>query len=448
MSGPIDDIVDQLDELMIGQPEPSASVNDNATAPTQPDAAADGTTTINTAAKKKKRKNKKKGKTLPSGFEANFVEAPLTPDEFSKDKELYDLHKGVAERIEVAVQRYKAKRKFTDIRHRLLEAYLFLGGINTGAKMFGGVDNKFVNDHDAEDIAKFKATDYVPDKLHRIGGPKLQEIDEDDDNDEDGDYAIDFNYVVRGFLTDRVPFSFGLKKPEDIEMSINLIRNFLNFILYHNVCPEFKDNIKLAIKTCEQVGDELPICAVLSSKLPGALNKACSTLFGGYWSLMTPQEWAPDAEKIAKNKEAGITKEEAQKIYESLIHELPHVNTTIPLNKVTEVAKEWAALEVTGTWLPEPGNPSKLGKITCKAWTQEGNVHIGSMWDDVPAGVDLWCEKTVAQYAYVGMHLCCAVHVLSNELVYFDEISGVMCSNYLEIIDEKDLDVSSDFDYD
>ncbi|KAK6335450.1 hypothetical protein TWF696_002226 [Orbilia brochopaga] len=446
----IDDIVDQLDSLTTADPPSSASVEKNTTAPTQPVGAPaddDAAATVGAAIKKKKKKGgRKKGKTLPTGFETNFTEAPLTPDEFSKDKELYDLNKGVAERIEVAVQRYKAKRKFNDIRHRLLEAYLFLGGINTGAKMFGGVDNKFVKDHDAEDIARYKATDYVPDKMHRI---RLQEQDDElDGDDEDEEYAIDFNYIVRAFLTDRIPFAFGLKKPEDIEMSVNLIRNFLNFILYHNVCPEFTDNIKLAIKTCELAGDELPICAVLSDKLPGSFNKACSTLFGGYWSLIIPQPWAPGEEKENSNLEPGLTREEAQKIYESLVHELPHVDATVPLDKVTEIAKEWAALEVTGTWLPEPGSPLKLGKIICKPWTQEDTKPIVSRWDNVEGGVSLWCEKTVAQYAYVGMHLCCAVHELTNGLVYFDEISGVMCSQYLEIIDEKDLDVNSDYDFD
>lgn len=92
-------------------------------------------------------------------------------------------------RIETAVQKYKAKRKFNDVRHQLLEAYLFLGGINTGAKMFGGVDQKFINDNEADDIARYKATDYVPEKLHNIGAPG--DVPE---------YTVDFDYVVRGFL--------------------------------------------------------------------------------------------------------------------------------------------------------------------------------------------------------------------------------------------------------
>ncbi|KAJ6258994.1 hypothetical protein Dda_5889 [Drechslerella dactyloides] len=445
MTDPFDDIVDQLDSLTTADPpSASAAASENTTSPTQPDANAD-TPVAATTKKKKKKTNRKKGKTLPTGFETNFTEAPLTPEEFSKDKELYDLNKGVAERLETAVQRYKAKRKFNDIRHRMLEAYLNLGGINTGAKMFGGVDGKFVKDHDAEDIARYKATDYVPEKMHRIGEPRLEELDEDYEEEE---YTVDFNYVVRSFLTHRVPFAFGMKTPENIEMSVNLVRNFLNFILYHNVCPEYTDNIKLAVKTCDTAGEELPVCAVLSDKLPGAFNKACSTLFGGYWSLITPQSWASGEEKSTNYPEPGISVEEATQIYGSLIHEIPNIDTAMPLKDAKEVAKEWATLEVAGKWLPEPGSALKLGKIICKPWTQPEARVIPSRWDNVPEGVSLWCEKTVAQYAYVGMHLCCTVHELANGLVYFDEISGVMCSQFLEIIDEKDLEVDSDFDFD
>src|SRR5215475_9962214 len=83
------------------------------------------------------------------------------------------------------------------MRHQLLEAYLFLGGINTGAKMFGGVDQKFVKDKTAEEVARYTATDYVPEKMHKIGMERFEDLDDDY---EEPEYVVDFNYIVRGFL--------------------------------------------------------------------------------------------------------------------------------------------------------------------------------------------------------------------------------------------------------
>ncbi|KAK6363782.1 hypothetical protein TWF730_001196 [Orbilia blumenaviensis] len=448
-SDAIDAVVDQLDSLTAGDPHPppaaspSPAPNSNEQNPTtttqtgEPGAA----TEVGDVPKKKKKKRKGgKGKTLPSGFEENFVEAPLTVEEYNKDKELYNPSKSVAERIETAIQKYKAKRKLDPLRHQLLEAYFHLGGIKTGAKMFGGVDQKFIKENDTEEIARFKATDYVPDSMKNIGIERIEELDDDY---EDPEYTVDFDYVVRAFVTHKIPFEFGMKTPEQIEKAVNTIKNFLNYILYHNVCPEYTDNIKQAVKTCEKAKDELPVCSLLSDRLPGDFNKACSTLFGGYWSYMIPHEWDKEAgEPETKKPELGFTKEQALEIYRVLIQEQQDI-TYSPENLPKETYKEYASLEVISVWLPEPGSPLKLGKIVCKPWTPEEALPVTSKWSD-SNNLTLYCEKTIVQYIYPGLHLGCTVHIMDNSQIYFDEISGLMCSNYLEIRDEKEFEFDSD----
>ncbi|KAF3171627.1 hypothetical protein TWF225_002242 [Orbilia oligospora] len=461
-SDPIDAIVDQIDSLTVrasdansaNTPTPSTHhpttsspdpKEQDSTLVTQANGHGAATEAGDAPKKKKKRRKGGKGKTLPSGFEENFVEAPLTAEEYNKDKELYSAKKTVAERIETAVQKYKAKRKLDPLRHQLLEAYYHLGGIKTGAKMFGGLDQKFIKENDTEEIARFKATDYVPESMKNIG---IQRVEELDDDYEDPEYTVDFDYVVRAFVTHKIPFDFGMKSPEQIEKAVNTIKNFLNYILYHNVCPEYTDNIKQAVKTCDKANEELPICAVLSDKFPGDFNKACSTLFGGYWSYMTPREWEKvDGELDFKKPEPGLSKEKASEIYHALICELPHI--TFDISKTPrEIYREYASLEVVSVWLPKPGSPLKLGRIVCKSWTPEEALPITSKWSE-PNNLTLYCEKTVAQYAYPKMHFGCTVHELDYGLVYFDEISGVMCSNFLEIRDDKELEVDSDdFDFD
>ncbi|KAK6539748.1 hypothetical protein TWF694_009944 [Orbilia ellipsospora] len=454
-SDPIDAIVDQLDSITgpteLQNATETTQQNGTGTAKTNDSFTANNVADANGAAviapkKKKKKRKGGKGKTLPTGFEENFTEAPLTPAQFAENKELYDISKPVAERIETAVQKYRAKRKFTGtntIRDQLLTDYLITGGINTAQKQFGGVDEKFIREHDAEDIAKFKATDYVPEKIHKAGIQRLEELD---DNYEEPEYKVDFNYVVRGFLTHRIPFCFGMKKTEDVDVAVSTIRNFLNWLLYNSVCPEYTENIHLALATCQMAARELPICSVLSNSLPGDFNKACSTLFGGYWSIVAPKEWDKVDGEDVKKEEKGFTKEEALDILGTLIAELQVSYDPGELPK--QIYKEYASLQVMSVWLPEPGSPLKLGKIYVQPWTPEEATPIESKWGG-PDGLTLYCEKTIVQYAYPGMHLCCTLHEMDNGLIYFDELTGVMCSDYLEIRDEKELEVDSeDFDYD
>lgn len=82
-----------------------------------------------------------------------------------------------------------------------------MGGISVGAKKFsGGLDIKPNDDRDAEEIARFTATDYVDKNLSNVG--RVTELvdgvddnrDDDDDDDEQVQFVVDFDFVVRGFL--------------------------------------------------------------------------------------------------------------------------------------------------------------------------------------------------------------------------------------------------------
>lgn len=48
--------------------------------------------------------------------------------------------------------------------------------------------------------------------------------------DEEGDWDVDFEYVVRGFLSHKVPYVLGYMRFEDLELSAKVVRNFLNYV--------------------------------------------------------------------------------------------------------------------------------------------------------------------------------------------------------------------------
>ena len=119
--------------------------------------------------------------------------------------------------MELCIQRYKARRKWDPTRLLYFNAYLALGGIVTGQKQFfGGLDEKKMDDLDAEEIAMMAATDYI---RHQDTGTA-----------DDDDWEVDFAYVVRGFLSYRIPQVLYIRKLDELMMACNLIRNFLNYV--------------------------------------------------------------------------------------------------------------------------------------------------------------------------------------------------------------------------
>jgi hypothetical protein len=128
--------------------------------------------------------------------------------------------------MEICIQRYKARRKWDPTRLLFFTTYLALGGVATGQKQFfGGLDEKKMDDMDAEQIATMAATDFITEK--------------DKNPDEDSDWEVDFAYVVRGFLSYKIPYVLFVRKLNELEMACKLIKNFLNYVSFpfSNVRP-------------------------------------------------------------------------------------------------------------------------------------------------------------------------------------------------------------------
>jgi hypothetical protein len=64
-------------------------------------------------------------------------------------------------RIETAVQRYRARRKFHQQTAQVFNKFMNYGGIESGPKMFGGSDNTDLVDKDAAEIAAMTAIHFV-----------------------------------------------------------------------------------------------------------------------------------------------------------------------------------------------------------------------------------------------------------------------------------------------
>ncbi|KAG0335903.1 hypothetical protein BG000_007132 [Podila horticola] len=104
-------------------------------------------------AEKKKKKKKRKGSNKPKLEDYEKAEA------LDAAEDPYDTSKSVAERVELAVTRFRKNRKFDTMRGQIFSVYLAYGGIKTGQKSFqgGGVASGGTNDDGEPDFEAMNA---------------------------------------------------------------------------------------------------------------------------------------------------------------------------------------------------------------------------------------------------------------------------------------------------
>ncbi|KAJ5939258.1 hypothetical protein N7466_002392 [Penicillium verhagenii] len=219
---------------------------------------------------KKKKKNRhgpkiKRGMGKPTGFEEWHTDGPLTPAEYTEDLGLYDLNRSFKDRIEEALMRFQRKRRIEPARSNVFQKYLQYGGVSFGPNFGTGVTESDMKEMTTEEIMQARTQTLIEKEREGLD--------------------ISFNEVVAGFLGSFYMGYFNPDSTADIEMATDTIRNFLTFLLFHNVCPEYKDDILQARKTCNIARLELSKSMKLIGHVPGDFNRACSSLFSaGYLS--------------------------------------------------------------------------------------------------------------------------------------------------------------------
>jgi len=157
-----------------------------------------------TSSKKKRSKTKSAAargpggmpKSRGTGFEENYADPPMGPDEYEEEQEIYAPEIPFHERIEQCIQRFRARRRLDNERGQFFTKYLLLGGIDSTPRMFSGVagPNNLGDDEDRytkSELRAMQANDLIfrSSTSSRFYSP---------DNSEDWD--VDFNGVVAGYL--------------------------------------------------------------------------------------------------------------------------------------------------------------------------------------------------------------------------------------------------------
>ncbi|EEH49445.2 uncharacterized protein PADG_05524 [Paracoccidioides brasiliensis Pb18] len=398
--------------------------------PEQPDGPEDVAEATVAKKKTKKRTKKSRGKSKGTGFEEYITDGPISVAEYEGNKTRYAL------RLETAIQRFQAKRKISSDRRNIFTKFLSYGGVDVGPKMFEGNDPHDLMDKDAEDILTATAQSSVP--ANRV------------------DWDVDFEAVAKGFLSSVLPQYIGLETEQLVDMATSTIRNFLNFILLHDVCPEYTENILAARVICDTAKVELWKAQRASCWAPGNFNMACSTLFGGsYYGFYTgDQEWSkevgaagmPDdvARKVVKFAVAGAGTYEQAVRFRDLVNEQKLRVTCVNENGFEVIAIILPGSAVRDFYKQYAPDLQPVGKLRAKPWRDPGlpeeDLPPGQVAEENPSQpieYEFFVEESVLKFCFVGMKVDTSIWELNCGLHYFDTAIAVYCSFHTVLLNES-----------
>ncbi|KAJ4301658.1 hypothetical protein N0V90_003751 [Kalmusia sp. IMI 367209] len=379
----------------------------------------------------------------PTGFEKSYVEPPIAPDEAKEEEAMYDPDKPFVERIEIAIQRFKQKRRMHEIYNNVFSKWMRFGGVDTSPRMFGGLSKKDLADMDAEEIARAMAMHTVP-----------------WDRENTKHWVVDFVGVGEAFLSSYFATHYSLT-PQQIKTACQVLRSFYNYLLFHSVCDEYRDELEKGRKLCDAAEAELPKTHAAGLALPGAFNSAASTTFGGCkaGAYTGDKEWAIKAKEEGVDLgDPGMMDEEARIIFRTAVAIMGtdeqqrmldmqsfrvlkdasfglEVFSIVPSDEVTRQMYTHQNAATAQKLCLEP-----LGKLLCRSWHIDDFNQYDLPRDKYPNGClpkteegkefEFWVEDRVLDECFVGMKLHARVLTLEGSITILDNVHEVMCSFY------------------
>jgi hypothetical protein len=250
-----------------------------------------------------------------------------------------------------------------------------------------------------------------------------------------------------------------------------VLRSFYNYLRYHNVCPEYDDQLAAALAMCNIAEKEL--CSVQSAgiALPGDFNKSASVLYGGSQAglFAGDKSWAEELEKDGiEPEQIGIRDEEASIKFHTGVAALgtDEQNDLVEAG-VANVQDESIGLEITAILPPSDatrefydehshvvksklGPLEPLGTLVCKPWSAPNYDEWDLPKDMYPDGkptsmaggkeYQFWVEERVLSECFLGMKIDARVLTLTGGITILDEIRETMCSFFTWLPNELWMD--------
>ncbi|KAL7806833.1 Argonaute complex, subunit Arb1 [Trichoderma aethiopicum] len=393
------------------------------------------------SAPRKKRKRSKKttasrGPTaLPKnrghGFEEYFADPPMTPAEAMQEKqEIYAPDIPFERRIESCIQRFRSRRRIQARRATYLNDYLFLGGVDTNPSAYTGLDQKDLKQLTPAQRREATARDVV----YEGSGAGDRFYDGDKTK-----WAVDFAGVAAGFFSTRIIVLTGLH-PKPMEEAISVVENFLRYVLHHDVCPEYEDNVKEALRICQMARDEWTALNTLQTALPGLFNPAATELFVKF----DPCSWDTSHFKVPEGFDAksvfcsSIAMLDDSKMFEHLAGKdvklinqyecaLEVTKVHLPAEEVIERFKKLAITAADNKTL----RLMPLGKLTLKPTAiEDGWVHQGTAHPLQGMEIDLYFEQDILASLKPGVKMVLEIGELGADIRFVKDILKIMPTFY------------------
>ncbi|TDZ15617.1 Argonaute-binding protein 1 [Colletotrichum orbiculare MAFF 240422] len=360
-----------------------------------------------------------------TGFEEFYADPPMTPDEAKEEREnIYSPMIPFPERIEACIQRFRARRRITGAdATKDFNYYLFLGGVDTNPRMFGGNLESELKDMTPEERRTATATDTI---YSSGGGSKFYNAD-----DAEG-WDVDFTGIVAGFCSAYLPSMTNWDYAR-MGKAIGIVENFLTYVLQHDVCPEYEDDVKEAVGVCHRANVELPVAHQALLHLPGPFNRALSQLFceGQDWEESDPGSVVTLGVTV-KMLMDGASDEAIVAKVDGLVNKTANLIETedcgmevVAIHRATGISRQ-----IAQTWTVQDRKIGALGRLDMKPYVIEDGHDRG---DDAEGGgggdsgevTTFLVDDDALRRLQVGFKLQLRVGRLDNGMSFIQQVDAV-----------------------
>lgn len=391
-----------------------------------------------------------KGMLKPTGFESFATDGPVKPDEYEQDRQDYDSEVAFTSRIETAIMRFCSRRKMHQYTRAIFEKFLVFGGIDTNQRQFtGGLDEKSMEDYTKKEIAEL--TSYY--------GISERVLDGLYDNGAQGEatWYVDFEATAKAFLSSRFVNHFDWYSEDQVKTATNVLRNFYNYLLLHDVCLEYKDQLIAAREVCDLAEEELPKLKEVDMGLPGGFNVACSTLFGGNYANL----YASGGDWVREDDNLGWSKDDAHRVFmagifahgtEEQLRKVEDANANGAHFKV--ISEDTLGLEVVAVEFANDEARSiyedasftntivkPMGKLHCNRWVVPHAAPV-----DLPASIikqqnaqtfEFLVDDDILKFCSLGMKIEAKVIELDLGVKWIDYVENTYASFFTWLMNER-----------
>jgi hypothetical protein len=244
--------------------------------------------------------------------------------------------------------------------------------------------------------------------------------------------------------------------------------NFYNYLLHHNVCPEYAKDILAARSVVVQGQKELIALHNLRRLVPGDFNVACSVLFNGNLAEsrgVGNGNWGSNTEDLVGPEKARVILATAITVLGSdeMNQAVFEVEDGFFTKRLNLAELYTLGLEVIDIELPtakfiaayddqkatqKKFNLRPLGKLVCKHWNipnfeaHDVPKHLrNEILKHVPETFTFWLEHDILERVFIGMKLSAGVRRLEVQgykegLWVLDGVANMYCSFYNLILND------------